>query len=182
VEKNIFQESLSKKLLDKEGKNQFCGVVLVRQEGGMLYSGAYGYANRTWGIKNAIDTKFRIGSISKMFTAVAILKLVEDGQIDLHNMISSYIDIEDSLIPKEVTVYQLLTHTSGIGDYYDEMISTDDDWLGLWKERPIYSMKSLQDYYSLFKNQSPAFKPGEKFHYNSAGYILLGMLIEKNYE
>ncbi len=171
-------EVLNKLLKQKEQENTFSGVVYIKHKENTLFSSAYGYANRTWQVKNQLDTKFRIGSISKMFTAVAILKLVEDNKLKIEDYIHDYLELAGTQISKSVTIYHLLTHTSGIGDYYDEMNSTDDDWLALWQKKPIYVMKNLTDYYEMFKDKPPLFSPGEKYQYSGAGYILLGMLIE----
>ncbi len=172
-------EALKRILNKKELENKYSGIVFIKRKEEVLFSHAYGYANRTWDVKNTIDTKFRIGSISKLFTAVAILKLAEDNRIKLESRIHDYLDLSESNISKDVTIYHLLTHTSGISDYYDEMNSTDDDWISLWRNRPIYTMKSLDDYYDMFKEKQQLFSPGEKFHYIGSGYILLGMLVEK---
>jgi len=174
-ETELIQDILNK----KEEQNQFSGVVYIKHQDQVLYSSAYGYANRTWGIKNDLNTKFRIGSISKMFTAVAVLKLAQEKKISLQDKIHTYLDLKNSNIPNDVTVYHLLTHTSGIGDYFDEKNSTDEDWFALWKKRPIYEVKELGDYYEMFREEQPLFNAGEKFHYSGAGYILLGILIEK---
>ncbi len=172
-------EVLKRILEKKELESKYSGIVFIKHKEEVLFSYAYGYANRTWTVKNTIDTKFRVGSLSKIFTAVAVLKLAEDNRIKLENRIHDYLDLSESTISKDVTIYHLLTHTSGIADYYDETNSTDDDWINLWKNKPIYTMKNLHDYYEMFKEKQQLFTPGEKFHYSGSSYILLGMLIEK---
>lgn len=178
---NFERESgiLSDMLKKKEADNKYSGVVYIKHKDDILFASSYGYANRTWLVENALDTKFRIASISKMFTAVAILKLIEEKKLRLEDPIHKYLDLENSQIPQNITIYHLLTHTSGIGDYYDEMNATDDDWLELWQKKPIYAMTNLGDYYTMFKDEKPLFESGSKFHYSGSGYILLGMLIEK---
>lgn len=163
----------------KERENKYSGVVCIKHKEEIIFSSVHGYANRTWMVNNELNTKFRIGSISKMFTAVAILKLVEDKQVTLEDKIHDFLKLKGSQISKDITIYHLLTHTSGVGEYYDEMNATDDDWIELWHKRPINSVKSLNDYYEMFKDEKPLFKPGEKFHYSGSGYILLGLLIEE---
>ncbi len=172
-------DSLQKTLLEKENEGEFSGVVYIKQKDEVLFSGCYGYANRTFRIKPELDTRFRIASISKMFAAVALLKLCETGKVSLEDSIHTHLDLADTAISKDVTLYHLLTHTSGIGDYFDEENATDDDWYALWETKPIYTMKTLEDYYELFKNVDANFTPGEKFQYCGAGYILIGMVIEK---
>lgn len=174
-EANAIQTILSM----KEGDNKFSGVVYIRNKEDILFSSSHGFANRTWNIKNDLNTKFRIGSISKLFTAVAVLNLMNDHKLSIDDKIHTHLNLKDSSIPEDVTLYHLLTHTSGIGDYFDEMNSTDDDWFKLWERKPIYTFRNLSDYYDLFKDKKALYSAGEKFHYCGAGYILLGMLIER---
>lgn len=167
---------LSNILEQKYNNNEFSGVVLIKKQSEELFKGCYGYANRSFKVLNTINTRFRAGSVGKIFTAVCILKLVEEGKLSLNTPVIDYLSLTDSQIPKEVTVHNLLTHNSGIGDYFDE---EKDDWDQLWINNPIYNLKTLNDYYMLFKDKEPMFKVGEKYKYNNAGYILLGMVIEK---
>jgi len=173
------KEKLSELLVKKEGDQEFSGVVLIKKGEEEIFSGTYGYANRTFKVKNTIDTKFRIASISKMFTACGILKLIDEGKIGFDTKIVDYLELKDTKIQNEVNIYHLLTHTSGISDYFDEMNSEEGDWEKLWQEKPIYNMRNLSDYFSMFAYNEPVSKPGEKYSYNGAGYILLGMAIEK---
>ncbi len=113
-----------------------------------------------------------------MFTAVSILQLIENGKFDFDTSVVKYLDLKDTRIPKEVTIHSLLTHTSGIADYFDED-GNDDEWEKLWAEKPIYGIKTLSDYLPLFAYNEPQYKVGERFQYNGAGYILLGLVIEK---
>ena len=174
----MFKEELNRLLSEKSNNNEFSGVVLIKRENEEIFSGAYGYANRSWGIKNSLETRFRIGSISKMFTAVSILQLIDSGKLDFDTSVVRYLGLEDTKIPEEVTIHSLLTHTSGIADYFDEN-GSDDEWEKLWAEKPIYTVKTLYDYLQLFAYDEPKYKVGEKFRYNGAGYILLGLVIEK---
>lgn len=177
-EVNMFKEELIRLLGKKSNNNEFSGVVLIKKGDEEIFSGSYGYANRSWRIKNSLETRFRIGSISKMFTALAIMQLIEKGKFDLDTSIVKYLSLEDTKIPEEVTIHSLLTHTSGISDYFDEN-GSDDEWEKLWSEKPIYTVKTLSDYIQLFAYDEPKYKVGEKFQYNGAGYILLGLVIEK---
>lgn len=101
-------------------EDKFSGSVLVASHGEVLYKKAFGMANKGYGIPNATETKFNLGSINKMFTAVSIMKLAENGLIDLNDVIGKYL----SNLPKEyankITIHQLLTHTSGTGLYWNE--------------------------------------------------------------
>jgi len=171
-----FREKLEQILKEKHENKAFSGVVLIKRKEEELFRGCCGYANRSFRVPNTFNTKFRIASIGKMFTAVSVLKLIEEGKFSLDTSIKHYLDLQDSEISEEVSIHSLLTHTSGIGDYFDE---ENDDWDMMWLNNPIYNMRKHLDYYRIFSKKAPAFRAGEKFKYNNAGYILLGMAIEK---
>jgi len=147
---------------------QFTGSVLVSKGGEILFAKGYGLANAEHGIPNTPRTKFRLGSITKQFTAMAILILHERGKLKIEDPIGKY--LENS--PKAwegVTIHHLLTHTGGIPSY------TDD---------PNYLMKmmmpeTIKSMIARFRDKPLDFKPGEKFHYSNSGYFLLGAIIEK---
>ena len=173
-----FVERLDQVLSDKYRAEEFSGVVLVKQGERELFKAAYGYANRSWGVKNQLGTRFRVASISKMFTAVAVLQLVEAGKLELHTRVVERLGLEDTTIPAEVTVYHLLTMTSGIADWFDESGDWEANWAALRREHPLYEFRRHEDYLPLFVNKPPVAKVGGH-HYNNAGYILLGLMIEK---
>ncbi len=167
-----------KKLNEQGTLDQFNGVVYIKQGEETLLKQSFGYANRSFNLPNEIDTKFRIASVSKMFTAVAILQLIEKGKLDFETSIVSLLELENTKLSKDITIHHLLTHTSGIADYYDESAG-DEEWEKMWQETPIYTVRTIQDYMKFFIELEPLTKPGEKFQYNNAGYILLGLAIEK---
>lgn len=171
-------EQIDKLISEKVEKDQFSGVVLIKKGNEEIFSGAYGYASRTWRIKNGLRTRFRIASISKMFTAVGILQLIEAGELSFDTKAVEYLNLENTKIPKDVSIESLLTHTSGIGDYFDENLG-GEEWEKLWSSIPIYKMRKLEDYLDLFIYKEPVSKVNEKYHYSGAGYILLGLIIEK---
>jgi len=175
----MLNNKLNSLLEEKYTNNQFSGVVLIRRDNETLFSQAYGYANRAWKVKNTLETKFRIASISKMFTAVSILQLIENKELSLDTKVVEYLDIKNTRISDDITIYDLLTHTSGMADYYDEDGSEEGEWERMWAEKPIYTVRELKDYFDLFAFKESVSKLGEKFNYNGAGYILLGMVIEK---
>ncbi len=158
-------------------KERFSGVVAIHKNGEPLFSGAYGYASRSWKIINDRDMKFATASATKMFTAVAVLQLVEKGRLSLESKVQNLLKLDRSLIPPEVSVRHLLMHTSGLPDYYEA--GSADELESLWQHRPNYSMKTLADFLPLIPNKFPAFEPGTDFSYCNAGYILLGLMIEK---
>lgn len=170
---------LERLLAEKGRGNGFSGVVLLQRDEEELFKQAYGYAVRSWKIKNRADTRFRIASISKMFTAVAILQLIERGNLSLDTGVVEYLGLENTKIPKAVTVYHFLTMTSGIADWFDESGDWEENWAALCREYPIYLFRRNQDYLPLFVNHEPVARVGEGYRYNGAGYILLGLIIEK---
>lgn len=166
-------------LLKNEAADAFSGVVRIQQRNQVCYEGAFGFANRTWEIKPTLETKFRVASLSKNFTAVVIGQLIDEGALRLTDPVTEILELSDTKIAETVTIEHLLTHTSGIGDYFDEMNASDEDWFTLWRDKPIYEMKDLEDYFQMFKDKTQNFQPGLRFQYCGAGYILLGMVIEK---
>ncbi len=174
-----FIEQLNQLLLTTSQEEEFSGVVLLQCDRELLFEGTYGLANRSWKIQNQIDTRFRIASISKMFTAVAVLRLIEEGVLSLDTSVVQCLELDETKIPEEVSIYHLLTMTSGIADWFDESGNWEEDWAALCREHPIYLFRRHEDYLPLFINEEPVFPVGEKHHYNGAGYILLGMVIEK---
>lgn len=167
------QEKPANPIMDRMEEVGFSGVAYLQKK--ETWTAARGFANRADERPNAVDTRFGIASGSKLFTAVAVCQLVERGELALDDKLSE-------LLPKtfpnfEVTVHQLLTHTSGIPDYFDEQVM--DDFEDLWKQHPMYLMQAASDFIPLFKDQPPMFEPGERFHYNNAGFIALGLIIER---
>ncbi|WP_054950176.1 serine hydrolase domain-containing protein [Numidum massiliense] len=156
----------------------FSGVVLVKDHNESIAKVTFGYANRAERISNNITTRFGIASGCKLFTAIGICQLVERGIISFQSQLSDCLHIEFPTFAGDVTIHHLLTHSSGIPDYFDEDVM--DDYEDLWKERPMYAIRKLQDFLPLFANAPMMFKPGERFHYNNAGYIILGLIIEEH--
>lgn len=146
---------------------QFSGCVLVANKTGIIYQKAFGFADREWEINNRIDSKFEIGSLTKQFTAAAILQLAEQHKLSLSDKLSKYFPG----YPKgdNVTVHMLLDHTSGIADYTTLPRFNALHTLPLPKDSII----------ALFKNQPYSFSPGTKWSYSNSGYFLLGCIIEK---
>ena len=142
-------------------------AVLVARDGKVLYRKGFGYAD----IKNKIqitpETKFRIGSVTKQFTAAAILKLQENSMINVNDKLSKF--IPDFPRGDEVTIHQLLTHTSGIHSY-----TNNDDFIA--SVTKTISPDSLID---IIKKGTYDFNPGEKWLYNNSGYFILGYLVSK---
>jgi len=168
---------LETKLAEKVSELDFSGVIHVENRTGLIHTSAHGFSNRADSIPNTTNTRFGIASGCKLFTAIAICQLVEEGNISFHSKISSLLDHSFPHFAEEVTVHHLLTHSSGIPDYFDEDVM--DDFEELWVKNPMYHMRQLEDFLPLFQDQQMKFNPGEKFHYNNAGYIVLGLIVEK---
>jgi CubicO group peptidase (beta-lactamase class C family) len=100
-----------------EGQDRFSGVVLITQGDSRLYAGAYGYASRPWKIKNTLEMRFDTASITKLFTSVATLQLIDQGLLAFDTGVIDFLELGHTTISREVNVFHLLTHTSGIGDY-----------------------------------------------------------------
>ncbi|TQR20130.1 serine hydrolase domain-containing protein [Psychrobacillus vulpis] len=155
----------------------FSGSVFVKDAELVLAESSFGYANRAEKLKNDADTRYGIASGCKIFTAVAISQLVEEGKISFETKLSEILDASFPNFDETITIHHLLTHTSGVPDYFDEEVM--DDFEELWIKNPMYHMRRLQDFLPLFQHEHMKFIPGERFHYNNTGYILLGLIVEK---
>ncbi len=154
----------------------FSGVVHVRQQGEVIFGEGYGYANRADELANTIHTRFGIASGTKLLTGVAICQLVEQGKLSFETRLQEVVTDSFPHFDPAVTVRHLLTHTSGVPDYFDEDLM--DDFGALWKDYPTYTMRTSRDFLPMFQNQPMKFAPGERFSYNNGGFILLGLIIE----
>jgi CubicO group peptidase (beta-lactamase class C family) len=160
-----------------EQQDEFSGVVLITQGESRLYAGAYGYASRPWKIKNTLDMRFDTASITKLFTAVATLQLIEQRLLAFDTGVIDFLSLDHTTIAKEVQVFHLLTHTSGIGDDCEE--EAGEQYEDLWKHHPNYSVTRTADFLPQFIHKAPNFLPGQGCRYCNCGYVLLGLLIEK---
>lgn len=154
-----------------EENEAFSGTVLLAKGDEILLSKGYGKAVIEYDIPNTPDTRFRIGSITKQFTAVAVLQLVEQGKLDLEGKLTDYLPGYPAKPQGElVTIHHLLNHTSGIPSYtgMEEIMRQR----GSLEEAP-------EDFIKRFWEKELEFEPGTKFSYNNSGYYLLGMIIEK---
>jgi len=164
-------------LRELEAADMFSGVVGVVQGDEELLHEAYGYASRTWGIPTTVETRFDTASITKLFTAVATLQLIERGAFTLDTSTIEYLGLEETGISPAVTPYHLLTHTSGIADDADE--EAGERYEDLFLERPNYAVMETADYLPQFVGKPPNFAPGESCRYCNVGYVLLGLMIER---
>lgn len=128
-------------------------------------------------IPNTIETKFASASAGKVFVAVAILQLIEQGHIEFDDTLGKLLDIDLHNIDPDVIVKQLLNHTSGAPDYFDESVM--DEYEELWVDYPNYKIRHNNDLFPLFINKPMMYEKGERFQYNNSGYVLLASIIEK---
>lgn len=155
----------------------FSGVVDIRRGNTVLYARAAGYADRSNKIANTLETRFGIASGTKFFTALAIGKLIEAQKLSFSTKLSECVTLDFPRYSPDITIKHLLTHTSGIPDYYDEEKITDFDSFALGI--PCYELRGPKDYLAVFPDEDMKFPPGERFSYSNGGYILLGVVIEE---
>jgi CubicO group peptidase (beta-lactamase class C family) len=148
----------------------FNGSVLVAEKGKVIYKKGFGLANMEWNIPNTPETRFRLGSITKQFTATLILQLVEQGKLKLDGKLSDYLPDYRKDVGEKVTLHQLLNHTSGIPSYTSLPGYFND------VSRNPYS---VGEFVKKHASNNLEFEPGSKYSYNNSGYFLLGAIIEK---
>ncbi len=146
----------------------FMGSILVAKDGKLLINQGYGDADLEWNVPNTPDTKFRLGSLTKQFTAASILLLEERGKLKVEDPVSKYLPDAPAAWEK-ITIYNLLTHTSGIPNF----TSFPDYRTTEWKDTTPAELVAR------FRDKPLEFEPGTKFNYSNSGYILLGYLLEK---
>lgn len=160
-----------------EDQDRYSGVVLITRGQQELFAGAYGYASRPWKMRNTLQTRFDTASITKLFTSVATLQMVDRRHLDFNTRVVDTIGIENSAISRDVNIYHLLTHTSGIGDDCEE--EDGEVYEDLWRSRPNYSVTETRDFLPQFIHKPANFPPGKGCRYCNCGFILLGLLVEK---
>jgi CubicO group peptidase (beta-lactamase class C family) len=149
--------------------DHFSGAVLVARNGKTVFAQAYGLADREKKTPNTLKTRFRLGSMNKMFTAVATLQLAQSGKLDLKAPFGNYLtDYPNKDVASKVTIEQLLSHTGGTGDIF-----------GPEFEKNRLELKTLQHYVKLYGTRAPEFAPGSRWQYSNYGFLLLGVLVEK---
>ena len=156
-------QEIEKRAASLAAEDNFSGVVLVAKRDKVLVKRAYGLADQEWRIPNRVDTKFHIASIGKMFTAVAILKLADEGKLGLDDALAKWVPEYPHPEATKITLRQLLTHSAGIGD-----------WDGREVRRDLTGAEAAKSMTAPLQ-----FTPGERFGYSNAGYVLLQAAIEK---
>jgi CubicO group peptidase (beta-lactamase class C family) len=149
-------------------KKQFMGAVLVARGDNILLDKGYGFADVEWNVPDSTKTKFRLGSITKQFTAASIMLLQERGKLKVTDLVKKYMPDAPAAWDK-ITIFNLLTHTSGIPNF-----TSFPDYRSI-EPFPITPEKLVAQ----FRDKPLDFQPGEKWSYSNSGYVLLGYLIEK---
>ncbi|MDQ3020739.1 MAG: serine hydrolase [Bacteroidota bacterium] len=174
LKSNLYSQDKAQKideLIKKYNEyNQFNGSVLVAENGKIILEKGYGYADIEWKIPNSPETKFRLASVTKQFTAMLTMQLVEQGKIKLDGKITDYLSYYPNNDGKKVTIHNLLSHTSGIPNM------TED---------PDVMRKNIRNHFEVkelvvnFCSKDVEFEPGTKWRYNNSGYVILGAIIEE---
>ena len=157
---------------------EFSGVVSLAPLGaGASLDLAFGYADRANRVPNNPETRFAMASGCKSFTALAIGLLIDAGKVTLDTTLADCVRSRSFHFGEKVAVGQLLNHTSGVPDYFDEEVM--HDFADLWKERPCYGMKTIADFLPMFEAGAMKAEPGSGFHYCNSGFILAGLVVEE---
>ncbi|WP_257670867.1 serine hydrolase [Parapedobacter tibetensis] len=161
---------IEKSLTNYCQNDNYSGVVLISKDKKILLEKAFGYAHLGFKVPNNLETKFNTASMGKMYTAIAIMQLREKAKLRLADKVGEILpDYPNESVRDSITIEQLLTHTSGLKDFFNEK----------FEFKAKHTVRSLQDYFDFFKDEPLKFTPGSKFSYSNAGYIILGMIIEK---
>ena len=162
-------DALAKHAAERAAAGRFSGAVLIAHHGKVVFEKAYGLADRERQIPNTVDTKFRMGSMNKMFTSVAVLQLVAKGRVSLDEPLAKYWpDYPNHELAAKVKIRNLLSHTGGTGDIF-----------GPEFDKHRLELKSLADYARLYGSRGLQFEPGSRWEYSNYGFLLLGLLVEK---
>ncbi|HZH29445.1 MAG TPA: serine hydrolase domain-containing protein [Pyrinomonadaceae bacterium] len=176
-------ERAAKKLTDEESAREleayvrklaeadvFSGAVLLAKDGKILFEKAYGEASKDFQVANRVDTKFNLGSMNKMFTAVAIAQLVERGKLSFEDPLAKFLpEFPNKEAAQKIRIKHLLTHTSGLGSYFNRK----------FMESSRARFRTVNEMMTLAEGETPAFEPGTKWAYSNTGMLVLGAVIEK---
>jgi CubicO group peptidase (beta-lactamase class C family) len=160
-------DTFVKKLADAD---VFSGAVLLSHNGKVLFRKAYGEANKDFGAKNQVDTKFNLGSMNKMFTSIAIAQLFERGKLSLEDPLAKFLpEFPTKEWAEKIKIKHLLTHTSGLGSYFNKKFT----------ESSRLKFRTVDDLMTLASDERPQFEPGTRWAYSNTGMLVLGKVIEK---
>jgi D-alanyl-D-alanine carboxypeptidase len=150
--------------------DQFSSVVVIARNGDTVIAEPYGHADQDHNTLITLDTPFQYASVGKMFTAVAIGQLAEAGKLNFNDTLDKYLPEYPAEAARRITIDDLLTHRSGIVDYFEALERL---------EKIRSSQNPQRDYLSVFANEPLRFTPGERFEYSNSNYILLGAIVER---
>ena len=161
--------ALRVKAAQEAAADRFAGAVAIAKQGKIIFSSGYGLADRDKGTVNTPQTRFRIGSMNKMITAVAILQLAQAGRVKLIAPLGTYItDYPNKEVASKVTLHHLLTHTGGTGDIFGPQFAAKR-----------LEIRTLNDYVALHGARGLEFEPGSRWAYSNYGFVLLGVIVER---
>jgi CubicO group peptidase (beta-lactamase class C family) len=170
ISEKEFVTSVEEYLSRSDRDGTFSGTVLIVHDTTVILKQAWGDAEKRLNVHNRVDTKFNLGSINKFFTRVAIGQLAEAGKLSLDKPIISYLpDYANRTVAEKVTIDQLLNMKSGMGDFFGERFVA----------APKDKIRSLSDYLQFFIHDTLLFEPGTQRRYSNAGYIVLGLIVER---
>ncbi|MGE5183092.1 MAG: serine hydrolase domain-containing protein [Acidobacteriota bacterium] len=150
-------------------RDRFAGAVLIASRGKPIFAQAYGLADRERRVPNTLATQFRIGSMNKMFTATAVLQLVQAGKLAVREPLGEVVrDYPNAAVASKVTLHHLLTHTGGTGDIF-----------GPEFDAHRLELRTHDDYVKLYGKRDLAFEPGARWDYSNYGFVLLGVVLER---
>lgn len=162
-------DALTAKMDEQLREDRFAGAVLIGRRGRVVFEKAVGLANRESQTPNTLDTQFRNGSMNKMFTATAVMQLVEAGKLSLDDTVGKIITgYPNADVARKVTIRHLLGHTGGTGDFFGPEFM---------KNR--LTLKTHGDYVAMFGGRAPLYEPGAEYRYSNYGMVLLGAIIER---
>ena len=145
----------------------FSGVVAIARNDRPIFTKAFGMSDRSFGVANTAETRFQVGGIEKSFTAIAIGQLIEAGKLSYDDPLLKFIEYPDRVNAGKIKIKHLLSHTSGLGDYFSSKYTAN-----------LRRLKDIQSYLSILDRKPPDFAPGTGFQDSSIGYLLLGRIIE----
>ena len=168
IQTNI--ENIKAKTVELSKQDKFSGAILIASDKAVNYAGAFGLASKRFNVENKLNTKFNLGSTNKMFTAVAIMQLVEKKQLSLSDKLSDFVDETwlDKSISEKIEIRHLLSHTSGLGSYFGK------EFINASRAKYRY----IKDYKPLVQKETLEFEPGQGYHYSNTGMLMLGLVIE----
>jgi D-alanyl-D-alanine carboxypeptidase len=170
VSKKEFLKSVEGRVDAAVRDGKFSGAALIAHGNSVLLKKAYGTADKRFNVPNRTDTKFNLGSINKFFTRMAIAQLAQAGKLSLDKPVITYLpDYPSRTVAEKVTIEQLISMKSGMGDFFGEKFTNT----------PKDKIRTLNDYLQFFVNDSLLFEPGTQRRYSNAGYIVLGLIVER---